>query len=62
VPLPKVRFGEPIEKGSFNLYEKDSISIYVYKGMILQGEDIGIKLFRFLGIFKDMEVSGFKVI
>lgn len=61
IPLPKVRFGEPSEKSSFDLYEKDLVNIYVSKILTLNGDDIRIQLNSLLGIFKNLDVSGFKI-
>jgi len=62
VPLPKVRFGEPAEKSSFNMYEKDSVYIYLSQGLKLNGDVIRIQLSSLLGIFKNLDVSGFEII
>nr|WP_312576402.1 hypothetical protein [Sedimentibacter sp.] len=56
-----MRFGEPSEKSSFDLYEKDLVNIYVSKILTLNGDDIRIQLNSLLGIFKNLDVSGFKI-
>jgi len=61
VPLPKVMLGEPTEKSSFDLYEKDSVNIYVSQRLILKGDSIRIQLNSFLGIFNNLDVSGFEI-
>lgn len=62
MPLPVVRFGEPAEKSNFDLYETDSLKIYVSRVLTLKGDEIRIQLSSFLGIFKNLDVFGFNVI
>lgn len=62
VPVAKVRFGEPEIENSYNLYESETIKVYVVKGLEVKGDSIYIKLSNFLGLFKSIEVSGFKLL
>ena len=59
--MPKVRFGEPETKSSFDLHEKGSAKIFIAKGLELKGDDLRIQLNSFL-IFKTLEVHGFKIL
>ncbi|MFA9424377.1 MAG: hypothetical protein ACERLG_12430 [Sedimentibacter sp.] len=60
--MAKVRFGEPEIENSYNLYESETIKVYVVKGLEVKGDSIYIKLSNFLGLFKSIEVSGFKLL
>lgn len=61
-PMVNIRFGEPVEESSYNLYKIDSVNIYVIKGLELKRDSIEIKLSNFLGIFKNLEAYGFKLL
>lgn len=60
--MPKVRLGEPEMKSGFDVYESDSVKVYISKNLKPKGEDIHIRLSSLFGIFKNLDVYGFEII
>lgn len=58
--LPHVKLGMPKDTHRFDLFEKDGITIYVYKGAVVKNA-LRIILRNYL-LFKDIEVSGIQII
>lgn len=58
--LPKVRFGEPIIKDDYNLYEIDFIKVYISNVLAARDDKIYLKFSSLFGL-KNIEVFGFEI-
>ncbi len=58
--LPHVKLGVPEDPLKYDMFKKDDLTIYVYKGAVVKN-NLKLSLHNYL-LFKEIEVSGIQII